>query len=436
MFLNDITHGWIGEIPSRWELKRIKHIFYISKNISDAPDEEDVLSLTFGGIIKRDISANEGQLPESYKGYSKIYPDDIVMNPMDLKSGWIDKSEFEGIISPSYYVLKPYSNSVDIQYFTYQFQRHYRERIFFPFGQGVSYDYRWGLGKETLLNFPIISPPLLEQKQISQFLDRKTQQIDELIEKTERKIELLKEKRTSLINHCVTKGLNPNVEIKDSGVEWIGEIPSHWEVKRLKYMSSVQFSSVDRHISDDEITVNVCHYPDVYYNEKITSNTKLNIGSCSEQEYEKYRLKKGEVIITKDSESPDDIGVPTFVEENLDDTVCGYHLSLISTLESELLGEFLFRYIQSHKVSRYFEVHSNGITRFGLGKYIIENLFVPFSNLSEQQEIIDFLDNKTKEIDILIDNENQRIELLKEYRQSFISEVVTGKIDVRDEVVI
>ncbi len=219
--------------------------------------------------------------------------------------------------------------------------------------------------------------------------------------------------------------MKPYPKYKESGIEWIGEIPEYWEVKRLKYMSDVSFSSVDRHIMDDELTVSVCHYPDAYNNEKINSHTELNIGSCSEQEYEKYQLKKDDVIITKDSESPDDIGVPAFVEENMEKTVCGYHLSLISTTDDELLGGFLFRFIQSDKVGRYFEVHSNGITRFGLGKPIIENLFVTTPNKSDQEKIIEYLDHKTHQIDTLIEKKQKQIDLLKEQRTAIINQAVT-----------
>ena len=218
MFLNDIEHEWIGEIPSHWKKQRIKNVFHVIKNVSDEPESENILSLTMRGFVKRDISINEGQLPETYKGYTKLLLDDIVMNPMDLRSGWVDRSEYEGIISPSYYVINRNNENVNIQYFTYQLQRHYKEKILFPFGQGVSYEYRWGLGKETLLNFPIVVPPLQEQQQISYYLDYKTSNIDTLIEKTKQKIELLKEQRTALINTTVTKGLNPHVEMKDSGV--------------------------------------------------------------------------------------------------------------------------------------------------------------------------------------------------------------------------
>jgi type I restriction enzyme S subunit len=271
----------------------------------------------------------------------------------------------------------------------------------------------------------IIFPPLHEQNQIVSYLDTKTSQIDSLIEKTQRKIELLKEKRTSLINEVVTKGLNPNVEMKDSGVEWIGKIPSHWEVKRLKYVSDVKPSNVDKHIFPDEVQVELCNYTDVYYNEYLTKSTKLKIGSCTPIEFEKFKLIKDDVIITKDSESPDDIGVPCLVMDNLDNVVCGYHLTLIRPIV--MRGGFIFRFIQSDRTRRYYEIESNGITRYGLGKYSIENMFIPSPPLNEQEDIESFLEQHTQLIDKTIFIEERRIELLKEYRQSLISEVVTGK---------
>ena len=245
MFLNDISIDWIGKVPIGWEIKRVKHLFFLKKEVSENPTDEKILSLTFGGIVVRDVSSNEGQLPETYNGYTKIYPNDIVMNPMDLRSGWVDKSMYEGIISPSYYVLNTGMDIVNIGYFNYQLQRHYKERIFFPFGQGVSYDYRWGMGRETLLNFPMLLPPQKTQSGIVSFLDNKTQKIDQLIDLTEKKIKLLKEQRTSLINHCITKGLNPNVEMKDSGIEWIGKIPSHWYRTKISRFCEVKDGTHD-----------------------------------------------------------------------------------------------------------------------------------------------------------------------------------------------
>jgi type I restriction enzyme S subunit len=283
---------------------------------------------------------------------------------------------------------------------------------------------------DDVKNLTIPLPPLSEQQQIVSFLDTKTSLIDSLIEKTKLKIQLLKEKRTSLINEVVTKGLNPNVEMKDSGVEWIGEIPNHWVVKKLKNVSDVKPSNVDKHIFPDEIQVRLCNYTDVYYNDFITSLTELKRGSCNSLEFEKFKLEKGDVIITKDSESPDDIGIPCIVVDDFDDVVCGYHLTLIRP--QSLMGGYIFRFIQSDRTRRYFEVHSNGITRYGLGKSSIENLSIPFPPHSEQQQIVSYLDEHTQLIDKTISVEERRIDTLKEYRQSLISEVVTGKRKVVD----
>ena len=289
-----------------------------------------------------------------------------------------------------------------------------------------------GLNRESAESQYIPLVTVEQQTQIATFLDRKTGQIDKLIRIKERRIELLQEQRITLINQAVTKGLDPNVEMKPSGVEWIGEIPAHWDVKRLKYVAKILPSNVDKHIYPNEIQVRLCNYTDVYYNDYITIDTVLEKGSCKESEFAKFVLWKGDVIITKDSETPDDIGVPTFVKDDLNNVVCGYHLTLIRPYAC--LGEFIFRFIQSDRTRRYFEANSNGITRYGLGKPSIENLLLPIPPDSEQQQIANFLNRKTKQIGELVVTEQRKIELLKEYRQSLISEAVTGKIDVRNEV--
>jgi type I restriction enzyme S subunit len=261
-------------------------------------------------------------------------------------------------------------------------------------------------------------------------LDEKTELIGKLISTKERKIILLKEQRTSLINQVVTKGLNPNVKMKDSGVEWIGEIPEGWKIGKLKHNSELNISSVDKHIFEDEIRVLVCNYTDVYYNEFISNNLELRIGSCTPEEFNRFLLEKGDVIITKDSESANDIGVPSIVVDDIENVVCGYHLSIIKSNNNKLFGGYLFRQLQTTRVRRYFEINSNGITRFGLGKSTVLELPLILPPVQEQVEIIKYIDSKTKEIDDLVQLEQKKIDILKEYRQSLILEVVTGKIKV------
>ena len=201
--------------------------------------------------------------------------------------------------------------------------------------------------------------------------------------------------------------------------------PSHWDVMKLKYLSRITPSSVDKHIFDDEIQVSVCNYTHVYYNNFINTKVSLDVGSCTENEFSKFKLYKDDVIITKDSETPDDIGIPTLVSESLENTVCGYHLTIIRP--EGIKGGYLFRFILSERTRRYFEINSNGVTRFGLGKPSVENLVIPLPTEEEQEQIITYLDHETQIIDDLIFNEQKRIDLLKEYKQSLISEVVTGK---------
>ncbi|CAH0336604.1 hypothetical protein FVB9288_02312 [Flavobacterium sp. CECT 9288] len=288
------------------------------------------------------------------------------------------------------------------------------------------------LTKTKLLDLDIVLPSLKEQTQIAAFLDYKTNLIDATIEKKKRLIALLKEKRQAAINEAVTKGLNTNAPMKDSGVEWLGEIPEHWAAIKLKHIASTSFSSVDRHEYTEEIKVSICHYPDAYKNDKINNLTSLSTGTCTEAEFEKFQLKKGQVIITKDSESANDIGVPTYIDETLENAVCGYHLAILEPQEGKLNGEFLFRFIQTSNVSIYFENNSNGVTRFGLGKPKIENLFVILPSLEEQSIIVDHINYQSELIDKSISKIKMVIEKLQAYRQSLISEAVTGKIDVRD----
>jgi len=419
---------WIGEIPHHWKMKRLKYIADL--NMGQSPPSEEYNSDQIGTPFLQG-NAEFGlhhPTPKIYCPTAKKYaiPGDILLS-VRAPVGAINIANQEYGIGRGLCAIRSQTNQLERRYAKYLLEVIRVELHFVA--SGSTYE---AVTIDEVSNLVCIVPRLSEQIQIADFLDCKTGQIDKLIRIKERQIELLQEQRTALINQAVTKGLDPNVEMKPSGVEWIGEIPRHWEVNRLKYIAEILPSNVDKHIYPDEIQVRLCNYTDVYYNDYITVDTVLEKGSCNEREFTKFVLRKGDVIITKDSETPDDIGVPTLVKEDLDNVVCGYHLTMIRPLACH--GEFIFRFIQSDRTGRYFELESNGITRYGLGKPSIENLLLPIPTDSEQQQIADFLNHKTQRINELIAAEQRKIERLKEYRQSLISEAVTGKIDVRNGV--
>lgn len=424
----DTNTPWIGEIPTGWSLKSLKHIFTEKKSTKN-PDL-GCGSISFGKVIYKD----DEKIPESTKAsYQEVLDGEFLINPLnlnyDLRSLRIGLSRINVVVSQGYIVLNIKDGFVP-EYYEYLLRKFDVEHMK-SLGQGV----RQTISYTHLKDEKLVVPPVDEQNRISRYLDKKTSQIDSLINKIEKRIELLKEQRTSLINQYVTKGLDPNVEMKDSGIDWIGEIPKHWNIEVLKHISSVELSSVDRHEYEDEKRVNICHYPDVYKNEYIDSKSVLPSGTCSDNEFEKFSLRRGDILLTKDSESPDDIGIPTIVNEDLDNTVCGYHLAIIRMKSTDFHSEFIYRYIESKNVKDYFYVSSSGITRFGLGKGSIENLKVVAPPEDEQKQIAHKISMVSRTTKQLSERLLARKALLKEYRQSLISSVVTGKVRVTEEMI-
>ena len=329
---------WIGEIPMHWEVQRLKYVAKILPSNVDKhiyPDEVQVRLCNYTDVyynhyITVDTVLEKGSCKESEFTKFVLRKGDVIITkdsetPDDIGVPTFVRDDLDSVVCGYHLtMIRSYTCRGE---FIFRFIQSDRTRRYFELNSnGVT---RYGLGKPSIENLLLPMPTDSEQRQIANFLDGKTGQIDELICIKERRIERLQEQRTALINQVVTKGLDPNVKMKPSGVEWIGEIPVHWEVKRLKYVTKILSSNVDKHIYPDEIQVRLCNYTDVYYNHYITVDTVLEKGSCKESEFTKFVLRKGDVIITKDSETPDDIGVPTFVKDDLDNVVCGYHLTMI-----------------------------------------------------------------------------------------------------------
>jgi type I restriction enzyme S subunit len=216
---------------------------------------------------------------------------------------------------------------------------------------------------------------------------------------------------------------------KPSDIDWLQEIPAHWRIARLKQVAELRLSNVDKHAHPDEAGVWLCNYLDVYRNERITSRIPFMRATASAEQIERLTLRSGDCVITKDSEDPRDIGVPTYVAEDIPDLVCGYHLAVLRPRPEILDGLFLHYLFKSDFVRSTLQVASRGLTRYGIGKYTIDNMAVGLAPLPEQCVIAAFLDRETAKIDVLVEEQNRLIELLKEKRQAVISHAVTKGLD-------
>ena len=409
MDLNNVNFDWIKDFPREWEMKRVKHLFKYSKDSTDNPDDFPVLSLTMRGVVERDVSNNEGQVPDSYNGYSLLKLQDIVLNPMDLISGWVDSTETEGLISPSYKILRPTTEDIDERFYKYYFQRCYKEKIFFHFGEGIHYQYRWGLGSKTLMDFPVLKPPLSEQKKIITFLDEKTKGIDFLISQKEKKIKLLKENNKSLIHKIFTKGLDERVELKESGVVWFGKIPKHWIVSKVSY--ELEFHNNRRvPLSTEERETRGGDYR--YY------------GSTGVIDYVDDFIYDGEYILTGE----DGFNI-ILRSQPLSRLVKGKfwvnnHSHIMKSKKS--LNEFILQLLE---ITDYTSYRSGSRQP----KLTIDNLkSVPLiiPPISEQEIIVKYMDEFNKKSNSVIKYEQEKINLLIEYKNSLISNITTGTVRV------
>ncbi len=441
---------WMGEIPDGWEVKKLKHTSNIRNSSVDRHQYEDELSVKivhYPDAYKNEVITNNynfvtGTCSKEELIKFQLSQGDVIItkdseDPSDIGVPCYIADNLENVVC-GYHLTIISSNNITLtgaylsRFLQFSGSRNYFETQ----ANGIT---RFGLGQYAIFNIPIPIPPLAEQNAIARYLDEKTAQVDQLIQQSEKIIALLREQRAATINHAVTKGLTHlppeqggtlGVPLYPSGVEWIGDVPEGWNLKKLKHVSYIRNSSVDRHQYEDELSVKIVHYPDAYKNEAITNNYNFVTGTCSKEELIKFQLSQGDVIITKDSEDPSDIGVPCYIADNLENVVCGYHLTIISSNNTTLTGAYLGRFLQFSGSRNYFETQANGITRFGLGQYAVFNFPIPVPPLSQQNAIAHYLDEKTAEIDALARQEERRIELLREYRAALISEVVTGKMRV------
>lgn len=422
---------WAENIPDSWKVLPMRALLEERKEKNVDGNVDNILSVMKDvGVIRYADKGNVGnkssERPESYK---KVYRNDIVINSMNLVIGSVGLSNEEGVTSSVYIIFKLKDKNNDVRFFYDLFRDKSFQRHLGTFGRGMM-ELRESVKAQDIKNQLIPVPEPLTQKRIADFLDKKIKIIDQLIEKKKKLIELLKEKRVSIITKIVSKGLDPKVKMKASGVEWISEIPTYWKILKLKFIGKVQASNVDKNYSVGEKEVKLCNYIDVYKNEKINKNFMFMNATASTDQIKKFTIKSGDVLLTKDSETADDIGIPAYVQNITKDDkiVCGYHLYHI---KSDLINtKFLFRYFQNKKVSAKFEISSNGVTRFGLSSYPLLNLEILIPTKVEQTVIADYIDKITEKVDKSLKKINEQVIKLSEYRSSVIYNVLTGKIIV------
>ena len=434
--MKDSGEELIGEIPSRWDSRPLKYVSELSGKKNDDGVTRKMLSVSqYHGIVEKEYESDDlRRSEEDSKTYWVVEDSNLVVNTMWLNYRGIGVSKgIEGYVSPAYRVYILNESKLIPRYTHYLMRSDLYVGIYTKHLKGIrpnslqvsTYDFQ---------HLIILIPPLEEQKRISKYLDQKTEQIDSLIEKIEKKIELLKEQRTSLINQCVTKGLDPNVEMKDSGIEWIGEIPSHWGVSRLCNLGS--FSKAKNITKGDlvEEGLPVILYSHVYttYDRTITNPVFF----VSKSKYQESTLvRKGTVLFTSSGESVEEIGKTVLFRGS--ETAVGGDLVIFYINKQRIINlDFVSYVLNSDYVIHQKSSNSRGEIVVHIYEKQLRNIVISFPPLEEQKLISQYLDQKTEQIDSLVNSENQRIKLLKEYRQSLISSVVTGKVQVKEEMVI
>ncbi|WP_208107374.1 MULTISPECIES: restriction endonuclease subunit S [Halomonas] len=332
-----------------------------------------------------------------------------------------------GIVSPAYSVFSVVDGS-EPKFLDYLVRSDEYTRYYKAFSAGVI-DSRLRLYPEVFGRLTCALPNYDEQAHIATFLDHETSRIDALVEEQQRLIELLKEKRQAVISHAVTKGLDPDVPMKDSGVEWLGEVPAHWEVKPLRHLGECQ-NGINIGADAFGSGFPFVSYGDVYKNEVLPTNPKGLVQS-SREDRERYSIKKGDVLFTRTLEMVEEIGFSSTCFQDIPSATFAGFLIRFRPDEGVLSPSFSRYFFGSQRLREFFVKEMEIVTRASLGQDLLKRMSVPIAPIQEQVRTAQHLDAITQKIDSLLDQARAAIKLLAERRSALISAAVTGKIDVR-----
>lgn len=428
---------WLGEVPEHWRIVRNGQIF-VQRNETGFP-ELPILEVSLSkGVRMRNLkNPNRKQMMTVRSDYKRAAKGDIAYNMMRMWQGAVGVTAVDGLVSPAYVVASP-RGGTESRYFSALFRTSAYMAEVDKHSRGIVKD-RNRLYWIDFKQMPSPCPPTAEQAAIARYIDRADRQIGRYINAKEKLVELLKEQRQTLVDEAVTGQIDvrtglPYAAYKPSGVEWLGEVPAHWEVRRLRNAVKMRVSNVDKHVRKGEIPVRLCNYVDVYKHNCISQQIDFMRATATPEEIEQFRLEDGDVLITKDSEAWDDIGVPAIVTEPAEDLISGYHLALLRPFADVLIGSYLLRALQSQALAHQFHVEAKGVTRYGLSHASIKSVWLALPPLPEQVSIARYLGSADRRIRRCIQSAQRQIELLKEYRTRLIADIVTGKLDVSDAV--
>ena len=421
---------WLGEVPGHWDVSRCRRLFEIKKEIAGELGY-DVFSITQNGFRIKDIESGEGQLSMDYSKYQLVHPGQFAMNPMDLITGGADIAQSTGVTSPDYRVFQLRPNvGCDPPYLLRVFQNCYRNKIFWPYGRGSAQLGRWRFPRRQFDEFSFPIPPLDEQTAIASFLDTETSKIDALVDQQRRLIELLKEKRQAVISHAVTKGLNPNVKMKDSGIEWLGEVPEHWEMKRLGWICT-DINDIN-HEMPKAVEDGVLFLSAKDLLNDGTLNFTDDVKMIGEEDYErlsqKIRPRRGDIIYSRIGAA---LGKARLVETDVRFNV-SYSCCVVRLMEEIACRRFIRFLLDGEMILTEARMRTKGIGVPDLGLGEIARFPIPLPPVAEQEEIVSHLEHETGVLTRLLAQAERAIELLQERRTALISAAVTGKIDVRE----
>ena len=415
--MKDSGIEWLGKIPNNWRTIRVKYAFRIKKEIAGELGHT-VLSVTQRGIKPKDMS-EKGQFSLDYSKYQLVSSGDFIMNHMDLLTGWVDISNMDGVTSPDYRVFQ--SSNPEKYYpdfYRYVFQTCYQQRIFYGLGQGVSGFGRWRLPAEIFLNFYLPVPPYESQSAIAAYLDTQCAKIDEIIAQAKASIEDYKQWKASIIYEAVTKGLDPNVEMKESGIPCVDEIPKSWTVTRFGKIATVKSNLVN---------------PKDYQSYKQISPENIEKGSgvlldCGTVEESgvisgNHLFYKGQILYSKIRPTLNKVIIAPF------DGLCSADMYPIDT-------DHCSRFILYLMLSAYFNeqvalVTGNRVKMPKINQNELSQIMVAIPSGTEEQQIAKYLDSSCSQIDVLIKEKQSLLDDLESYKKSLIYEIVTGKRSVQ-----